>query len=111
MQPQITIREMYTNEAGWDLTTLNLDLGMANRKPMHGMRKNVVGSHKSNSGLAGIGGINHNKFGRVVFGFYKIVDSQNNFMAEAMALLEGLRICAARNWRLEAIETDSIQLQ
>ncbi|KAL3513366.1 hypothetical protein ACH5RR_026083 [Cinchona calisaya] len=80
-------------------------------KPQHVMKMNVDGFHRSNSNLAGIGGVICSKFGKVVHGFYKSVNSQNNFIAEVMVLLEGLKICAARNWKLEAIETDSLQLQ
>ncbi|OMO86963.1 hypothetical protein COLO4_20835 [Corchorus olitorius] len=81
------------------------------KKPDAGWVKfNVDGAFDVNSGAAGFGILARDDDGRLIDGIGRTIDTQNAFLAEAMALKEGLKL--GRKLRCEKVimETDSIML-
>lgn len=74
------------------------------------MKMNVDGCSKGNPGSAGEGGIIRDHHGHMILAFAGYFGICSNNVAEAMAILQGLRICIDRGFLKIIVESDSVML-
>ncbi|XP_077217986.1 uncharacterized protein LOC143852487 [Tasmannia lanceolata] len=77
-------------------------------RPMIGSLKlNIDGAAKGNPGESGGGGVMRDAKAKVIFAFAFFYGTSTNMVAEARALLDGLRLCKAFGFKNFVVESDS----
>lgn len=78
--------------------------------PPQNFKLNVDGASKGNPGLAGGGGLIRDHHGSLVLAYSHFYGPCHSLVAEARAMLDGLRYAAACDIKLHSVESDSLVL-